>query len=97
MGIFLDELLGEGNRQFAEGWDGDYFLLLERSGGEDGLVWVSVWDSETQRDRFQEAVRGGLDQLPLPASLRSGEALGLPSVTLGIGVGRDVSVEVVGR
>jgi len=94
VGIFLDELLGTGSRELAQGWDGDAFLLLEGPGGSEGLYWVSVWDSQAQRDRFFEALQEGLESFPLPATVRVGDALGLPSVTLELGSARGAPVRI---
>lgn len=94
MGIFLDELLGGESRSLAEGWDGDAFSLLEGPEGREGLIWVSVWDSEVQRDRFFEAVREGLGGLPVAGTLEREEVLGLPGVILRVGAGVSAAVEV---
>ncbi|MFO8174577.1 MAG: DUF6782 family putative metallopeptidase, partial [Longimicrobiales bacterium] len=94
MGIFLDELLGGESRSLAEGWDGDAFSLLEGPEGREGLIWVSVWDSEAQRDRFFEAVQEGLGGLPVAGTLERKEALGLPGVILRVGAGVSAAVEI---
>lgn len=94
--VLLDGLLGEGHRGLAQGWDGDRFALLETAAGSaDGLVWVSVWDSEEQRDVFVGALRGGLKDLPLPASLVATDVLGRPGALLRIGLGEGVELEIV--
>ncbi len=86
VGIFLDELLGVGNRGLAQGWDGDRFLLLEGPGGEEGLLWVTVWDGARARDDFAAAVSGGLSALPLAATLESAYILGRPGTILRVGL-----------
>lgn len=93
--VLLDELLGAGSRRLAQGWDGDRFaLLLGADGGEDGLVWASVWDSEGQRDAFVTALLAGIEELPAPASLEAMTFLGRPGALLRVGLGRTVTVTV---
>lgn len=92
--IFLDELLGEGNRGLAQGWDGDRFLLLEDASGEPSLVWVAVWDTEVQRDRFVNGVQGALGALPLPSTIEGTELIGRPGWVLRVGLDPGISVEV---
>jgi len=94
LGILLDELLGEGNRGLAQGWDGDRFALLEAPGGADGLVWASVWDSAEQRDGFVAALQEALVRLPAAATLVSTEVLGRPGALLRVGLGEGVGVSV---
>ncbi len=43
--------------QLASGWDGDRYQLFGR-GGEQALVWYSVWDDAAAADRFAQ----GLDR-----------------------------------
>ena len=94
--VLLDELLGDGNRELAQGWDGDRFALLEDpEGGVDGLVWASVWDSGPRRDAFVSALAGRLSGLPLPATLVGEEILGRPGAVLRVGLGREVELEVL--
>lgn len=92
--IFLDELLGEGNRGLAQGWDGDRFLLLEDASGEPSLVWVAVWDTEAQRDSFVNGVQGALGALPLPSTIEGTELIGRPGWVLRVGLDPEISVEV---
>jgi len=94
--VLLDELLGEGHRGLAQGWDGDRFALFSPAGGgtPDGMVWVSVWDSEAQRDAFVTGLQAGLGGLPVPAQLVSAEVLGRPGAVLRVGAGRGVEVTV---
>lgn len=93
--VLLDELLGEGHRDLADGWDGDHFALISPAASStEGLVWVSVWDSEAQRDAFVEGLQTGLSNLPAPADLVAGEVLGRPGAILRIGTGRGVDVDV---
>jgi hypothetical protein len=94
MGIFLDALLGEGHRELAQGWDGDRFVLMEGESGEATLVWAVVWDSEIQRDRFVDGIKGALERLPLPSTIQGTELFGRPGVVLRVGVGSELLVEV---
>jgi len=94
VGIFLDALLGEGHREWSQGWDGDRFVLLEGESGEAKLVWVAVWDSEPQRDGFIDALHGALGRLPLPSTLQATELMGRPGLVLRVGVGPEVPVDV---
>jgi hypothetical protein len=100
VGILLEELLGEGNRELAQGWDGDRVALLEAAEGGDGLLWASVWDTQEQRDAFVGALQGALSGLPLPATLEATDFLGRPGALLRVGLGEGVAVQVsegVGR
>jgi hypothetical protein len=93
--VLLDELLGQGHRNLADGWDGDHFALVARPGsGPEGLVWVSIWDSEPQRDAFVTGLQPGLSRLPEPADLVAGEVLGRPGAILRVGAGQGVDVQI---
>ncbi len=92
--VLLDELLGEGNRALARGWDGDRFALLMREGGGEGLIWASVWDSVEQRDAFVAGLSGGIGGLPLPATLAATEFFDRPGAVLRVGVGADMPLTV---
>jgi hypothetical protein len=94
VGILLEELLGEGNRELAQGWDGDRVALLEAAGGRDGLVWASIWDTQEQRNAFVGALQGALSQLPMPGTLEPAEFLGRPGALLRVGLGDGVPVQV---
>jgi hypothetical protein len=58
MTIFFEEHLGDRRlaAAAAAGWDGDAYVLLAR-GGDQALVWYSVWDTEADADEFAEAYR----------------------------------------
>ena len=88
-GILLETHTG--SRAPAEGWDGDRYLLLENGDGARALVWVSVWDSESQRDRFIDALRPHLSGFPVEASLGAMDVAGRPGARLVIG--GDLGVE----
>ena len=91
--VLLEELLGEGHKGMAQGWDGDRFaLVVGPEGVEEGLVWASVWDSETERDAFVSGLQRGLGGLPAPATLVAVELLGRPGALLRVGLGEDVEV-----
>ncbi len=54
--IFLEEHTGDPAlaEMAAAGWDGDAYRLLRSDAGE-ALVWISVWDTETDADEFAAA------------------------------------------
>jgi len=56
--IFLEEHLQDRARAeaAAAGWDGDAYRLLRSPAGE-LLLWVSVWDSDSEADEFVSAAR----------------------------------------
>lgn len=58
-GVLLDELVGSGAADGADGWDGDAYVLAGDEAGERGLVWVSVWDDTEARNRFMARLRSG--------------------------------------
>lgn len=60
--ILLNEHLGAGAEQAAQGWDGDRFRLLEAPGGGRALVWYSVWDDADAADAFAAAYRRVLER-----------------------------------
>ncbi len=94
--ILIDAWLGEGKRHLAQGWDGDRFVLVESpTGGEDGLVWASIWDSEVQRDAFVNGLSPGLHTPPAQATLVALEILGRPGALLRVGAGNGLEVEIV--
>ncbi len=92
--VLLEEGLGVGWRVLARGWSGDRFLLLRDPGGEDGLVWVSVWDSKEERDRFVEGLRLALQRFPAPGTLREEEVVGRPGAILQVGRLPELSLEI---
>jgi hypothetical protein len=92
--IFLEEHLGPDGRSLAQGWDGDRYALLRGPDGEDGLVWVSVWDSEGERNRFVDGFQPALTQLREPATLEAMEIVGRPGAILRVALPGDVPVEV---
>jgi hypothetical protein len=93
-GILLEEHLGPGSRILAQGWDGDRYLLLRDSSGEEVLLWASVWDSETERDRFADGLGGALHRFPAPAVLRKADVLGRPGVILQVGAPAELAYQV---
>ncbi len=61
---------GEGARpgaagvDFARGWDGDRYALLDGPDGRQALVWYSVWDDDASADRFATDYRRVLAARP---------------------------------
>ena len=105
--VLHDDSLGEletgillethtGSRTAADGWDGDRFVLLENGDGSRALVWVSVWDSASQRDRFVEALEQGASGFPVPASIDGIDVNGIPGVQLRLGGVAAVKVSLSG-
>jgi hypothetical protein len=92
VGILL-ETLGA-SRTFAYGWAGDRYVLLDDGAGRRSLAWVSVWDSEAQRDRFARAVEPRLSAFPIRASLITLEIGGLPAARLSVGDVPEVTASV---
>jgi hypothetical protein len=92
--VLLEKHLGPEGRALAQGWDGDRYALLRGSDGTDGLVWVSVWDSEGERDRFVNGFQPALGGLREPATLEAMEVIGRPGAILRVGLPGDVSVQV---
>jgi len=83
-----------GSRAAAEGWDGDRYLLLENENGVRALVWVSVWDSERERDRFVDALRPHVSDFPVEASVSPVEVTGRAGARLLIGGAPDVEASL---
>jgi hypothetical protein len=50
--------LPEAARNAAAGWDGDRFALWEDDGGQEVLVWRSVWDTPQDARAFSRALAG---------------------------------------
>ena len=95
-GLMLQELVGFVEGPAATGWDGDRFALLETSTGE-ALLWVSVWDEASDRDRFADRLAPGLPGLPLAATLERVDLGGTPALVLRLGDVGEVGIEVVLR
>ena len=94
LSVLLQEHLGPEGRSLARGWDGDRYALLRTPRGAEGLVWVSVWDSVEERDRFLQGFGPALPQMLLPATLEPMEILDRPGAVLRVGIGEDVPVQV---
>jgi hypothetical protein len=92
--VLLEEHLGPEGRGLAKGWDGDRYLLLRSPDGSEGLVWMSVWDSEAERDRFVDGFRSTVQQWKEPAGLEKTSLLQRPGAILRVGVPQDLRVEV---
>lgn len=63
LGVALQQHLGEAAARFADGWDGDRFLLLRR-GRRQALLWYSVWDDAASADSFAAAYRRVAERRP---------------------------------
>ncbi len=92
--VFLEEHLGPEGRSLAQGWDGDRYALLRGPDGAEGLVWVSVWDSEDERNLFVDGFQPALSRLQEPATLEAMEVLGRPGAILRVGLSGEVLVQV---
>ena len=92
--VFLEAHLGEESRSLAQGWDGDRYALLRGADGGEGLVWVSIWDSEAERNRFVDGFQPALSRLAPPARLAPMDVLGRPGAILVVGLPAEVSVQV---
>jgi hypothetical protein len=53
--LFLTQHLGSAARTAADGWGGDAYVLLNRD-GIDIIDWWSAWDTDSEADRFADAV-----------------------------------------
>jgi hypothetical protein len=58
------------------------------------LAWVSIWDSEDERDRFVEGFASAVSNFPAPATLERTEYLGRPGAILRVALPPDLQVEV---
>lgn len=94
MGVFLAQHLGEEGRVLRKGWDGDRYVLLRGRGGEEGLVWVVVWDSSEERDRFLDGLRPALGRLGDGAELEALDVGGRPAILLRVGPAGQAPVQV---
>ncbi len=95
IGILL-ETFGE-DRGGAAGWGGDRYALLESEDGERALAWFTVWDSETGRDSFVEALSPHLPSYPSGVEQLVVDVGGLPGMILLIGGTPDVAASITGR
>lgn len=89
-GVFVSELDGGGLSEAVRGWGGDRWALVESPDGGRGLLWVTVWDSAADRDRFVSRVEPHLPRLPTRARLRAGEVDGRAAAILRLGEAPDV-------
>jgi len=59
--LLFEQLLGDTAEAeapaLASGWGGDRYLVVAGGRGGDALVWYSVWDDATARDRFVAGLR----------------------------------------
>lgn len=85
----LVEALGvtRGGGGGAPGWGGDRWALLESEEGVEGLLWVSVWDTVADRDRYADDLARGLGSRTAPARMWRAEIDGRPGILFGVGAG----------
>jgi len=92
--VLLEAHLGPEGRSLAQGWDGDRYALVRGAEGVEGLVWVSVWDSEEERDRFVEGFRPVLPKLQEGSELERIPVLGRPGAILRIGLPSELALQI---
>jgi len=92
--VLLAEHKGQGAEGLAQGWDGDRYVLVRRPGGEEGMVWASVWDAETDRDRFLSGFQGSMTGFPVSAAFEPIDLGGRPGALLRLGISKGVLVTV---
>lgn len=93
VGVLLETHAGAGAGAFSAGWDGDRYALIEREDGDRALVWVSVWDTPEQRDRFVTALTDALDGFDAEASLEPATVGERPAAILRLGESEGLVVE----
>jgi hypothetical protein len=88
--LFLYEHLRDatGATNGASGWDGDRFALVHTSRG-DGLVWVTVWDTQIDAGDFYNLMDRTIDRRYGPAEARPYPGL---AAVRGMTAGRAYSV-----
>jgi len=72
--LFLFEHLEDQNNavQGATGWDGDRYWLFNTGGGE-GIVWVTVWDSQADGSEFYDLLgRVAANRVEIPYTVPTG-------------------------
>ncbi len=84
LSIFLEEHLGPGAREAAQGWGGDRFGYWREGPSGEALAWVLVWDDAESRDRFVAEVSSALDNLPSSAVLEQ-DVSGRPGALFTVG------------
>jgi hypothetical protein len=67
----------QANTDLPIGWGGDRYRVYETPSGP-GLVWLTAWDGEPQRDRFKAAAEAGFGKLARP-----GYRVSVASVSIG--------------
>ena len=93
LGVLLEEHLGPGHAELAQGWGGDRYALVEADGGGRGLIWYVLWDDTPSRDRFADGMEDALDDLGAAATLDRVTVGGHPAVLVRIGDVEDVTAE----
>jgi len=91
-GILLEEIARsapagppEGGAPAGVGWGGDRWALLEGEAGARSLLWVSVWDSEEERDAVFDRLSAGSAHFPEALEVRVCGVAGRPGVVLTVG------------
>jgi hypothetical protein len=93
--VMLEEHLGPEARALAHGWDGDRYALVRGPDGEEGLIWVSVWDSEAERDGFLTGFGPALTGFGAPSLLHAMDVQGRPGAVLRVGLPEQVQAELI--
>lgn len=84
--VLVEAHVGADATGLAEGWGGDRYVLVEPASGDEAvLVWVSVWDDESARDRFVEGFLAAMDRFGARAALRPATVDGHAAAVLTIG------------
>lgn len=95
--VLVETHVGADATGLAEGWGGDRYVLVDpASGGDETLVWASVWDDEPARDRFVEGFVAAMDGFGAGAELRPITVEGRAGavLTLGSADGLDLTFRV---
>ena len=95
LGVLIEEHLRSDEAGLADGWDGDRYVLVERTDGTRALVSYILWEDEATRDRFADAIGSVLDQFGGEAVVERIEAVGRPATVLTVGVADGIEVRAV--
>jgi hypothetical protein len=71
--------------EVASGWDGDRWVLVDRSDGESGVAYVTLWESERARSRFVDAVRAAPEAFGGPMEVEAFDVAGRAASLLKVG------------
>ncbi len=92
LSVFMEEHTGGSD---TTGWDGDRYVLFELA-GQSGLIWASIWDSATDRDRFVRQLGASLTGFPDGGRLESRDFAGRPGAILTVGAATGHTVTALG-